>query len=170
MIIDLISLKSSSNLIFEEDVVFEEADLKKIDLLKEIKSLKANVKVELVHPYIIVKIALKGDLILYSSRSLKDVDYKVDDVDEITFLLEKIEDVEDEEDIEIIKGNSLDLYPYIYMLFSSSIPMKIVLDDDKENIKGDSWELISEEEYYKRKSAPNSAFASLENFFDDEEE
>ena len=63
MIIDLISLKNSSNLIFEEDVIIDEADFKKIDLLKEIKSLKASVTVEVVHPYIIVKIALKGDYI-----------------------------------------------------------------------------------------------------------
>ena len=40
---------------------------------------------------------------------------------------------------------------------------------EKECIEGDLWELISEEEYNRRKSSPNNAFKELENFFDEEE-
>lgn len=169
MIIDLLSLKTNSKDVYESEITFDESLLSKIDLLKEIKSLKAKVLVEVIHPYLIVKINLEGDLVLYSSRSLKDVDFKIEDSEEITFLLEKLDDGLDEEDLEVISGNELDLTPYLYMLFTSCIPFKVVLDDEEESISGDSWELISEEEYNQRKKSNNNAFKELENFFDEEE-
>ncbi len=165
MIIDLINLKSSKNITLEEDVTLNEDDKKKIDILKDIIDLKAIVKVELIHPYLMIKLNIKGKLVLYSTRSLKEVPYDLDESEEFTFLLEDIKNNDD--DIEIIKGNTLDLYPYIYMLLVSSIPMKIVLDDDKEYLSGDSWELITEDEYNKRKKEPNSEFEKLKDFFDE---
>lgn len=169
MIIDLKSLKNNQSDIYENEINFDESLLKNITLLKEIKSLKAIVKVNVIHPYLIVNIKLSGDVILYSSRSLKDVPFVIDEEEDFTFLLEEVDKELNEEDLEVISGNEFDLTPYLFMLFDSSIPLKIVLDDESESLSGDSWELISEEEYYKRKESSNNAFKELEGFFDDEE-
>ena len=169
MIIDLKSLKNNSSDVYESDITFDECLLKSIDLLKEIKSLSAKVTVNAIHPYLIVKIALKGELVLYSSRSLKDVPFSIDEEEDFTFLLEDIDEELKDDDLEVLNGNELDLTPYLFMLFDSSIPFKIVLDDEEESLSGDSWELISEDEYNKRKESSNNAFKDLEGFFDDEE-
>ena len=168
MLIDLVSLKGKSHHEFEEEIIFKEEDLLKIDLLKEVLSCSIKVKVDLVSPYLIVKIHLDSELILYSSRSLKEVPYSLNEDDELTFLLEKI-DVDEDEDVILIEGKELDLYPYIYTLFNGSIPFKVIAPDDKDEIKGDSWELITEDEYYRRKAKTNNPFSSLEGLFDDEE-
>lgn len=169
MIIDLKSLKNNSSDVYESEITFDESLLKSIDLLKEIKSLSAKVTVNAIHPYLIVKIALKGELVLYSSRSLKDVPFSIDEEEDFTFLLEDIDEELKDDDLEVLNGNELDLTPYLFMLFDSSIPFKIVLDDEEESLSGDSWELISEDEYNKRKESSNNAFKDLEGFFDDEE-
>ena len=169
MIIDLKSLKNNSSDVYESDITFDESLLKSIDLLKEIKSLSAKCTINAIHPYLIVKIALKGELVLYSSRSLKDVPFSIDEEEDFTFLLEDIDEELKDDDLEVLNGNELDLTPYLFMLFDSSIPFKIVLDDEEESLSGDSWELISEDEYNKRKESSNNAFKDLEGFFDDEE-
>ncbi len=169
MIIDLKSLKNNSSDVYESEITFDESLLKSIDLLKEIKSLSARCTVNAIHPYLIVKIALKGELVLYSSRSLKDVPFSIDEEEDFTFLLEDIDEELKDDDLEVLNGNELDLTPYLFMLFDSSIPFKIVLDDEEESLSGDSWELISEDEYNKRKESSNNAFKDLEGFFDEEE-
>lgn len=169
MIIDLKSLKNNSSDVYESEITFDESLLKSIDLLKEIKSLSAKCIVNAIHPYLIVKIALKGELVLYSSRSLKDVPFSIDEEEDFTFLLEDIDEELKDDDLEVLNGNELDLTPYLFMLFDSSIPFKIVLDDEEESLSGDSWELISEDEYNKRKESSNNAFKDLEGFFDEEE-
>ena len=169
MIIDLKSLKNNSSDVYESEITFDESLLKSIDLLKEIKSLSAKCTVNAIHPYLIVKIALKGELVLYSSRSLKDVPFSIDEEEDFTFLLEDIDEELKDDDLEVLNGNELDLTPYLFMLFDSSIPFKIVLDDEEESLSGDSWELISEDEYNKRKKSSNNAFKDLEGFFDEEE-
>ena len=169
MIIDLKSLKNNSSDVYESEITFDENLLKSIDLLKEIKSLSAKCTVNAIHPYLIVKIALKGELVLYSSRSLKDVPFSIDEEEDFTFLLEDIDEELKGDDLEVLNGNELDLTPYLFMLFDSSIPFKIVSDDEEESLSGDSWELISEDEYNKRKESSNNAFKDLEGFFDEEE-
>ena len=169
MIIDLKSLKNNSSDVYESEITFDESLLKSIDLLKEIKSLSAKCTVNAIHPYLIVKIALKGELVLYSSRSLKDVRFSIDEEEDFTFLLEDIDEELKDDDLEVLNGNELDLTPYLFMLFDSSIPFKIVLEDEEESLSGDSWELISEDEYNKRKESSNNAFKDLEGFFDEEE-
>lgn len=169
MIIDLKSLKNNSSDVYESEIIFDDSLLKSIDLLKEIKSLSAKCTVNAIHPYLIVKIALKGELVLYSSRSLKDVPFSIDEEEDFTFLLEDIDEELKGDDLEVLNGNELDLTPYLFMLFDSSIPFKIVLEDEEESLSGDSWELISEDEYNKRKESSNNAFKDLEGFFDEEE-
>ena len=77
-----------------------------------------------------------------------------------------------DEDIIQIEEDHFDLYPEILSTIITSIPLKIIGKDDPESLQGDHWEVISEDEYYKKKKeAVDPRFAKLlEMDFDDEEE
>ena len=64
------------------------------------------------------------------------------------------------------------MYEEILSTLITSIPLKIIGKDDPESLKGDNWEVISEDEYYKKKKEEvDPRFAKLlEMDFDDEEE
>ena len=59
--------------------------------------------------------------------------------------------------------NEFDLRPYIYSLLISSLPIQIIGEDDEEYMSGKNWEVMTEEEYLKRKQndVSSSPFSSL---------
>lgn len=164
MLININELKSKTHHEFDEDLHFSEEQISKIDLLKKIKSLKGHTVIELCKPYIIITLNIDGDLVLLSSRSLKDVDYHIKDSYQLTFNIDEDSNDDVDDNVIFVKGNEIDLDAYYYDLLLSNIPLKIIKEGEKENISGDSWELISEDEYYKRKKdEENPMFASLKN-------
>ena len=50
-----------------------------------------------------------------------------------------------------LEGDSLNMDEIFYSMLISSIPLKVISEEDEEIIKGDDWEVITEEEYEKRK-------------------
>lgn len=163
MQISIDELKNKTHHSFVEEISFDEESLKKIDLLKQIKKLIARVDLEICNPFIIAKIKLQGDLILLSSRSLKELPYSFEDEISLTFALYKMEDEDD--DVIYVENRIIDFTPYLYSLLNANIPFKVLADEDKETIVDDSWELISEDEYYERKKdKPNGLFDALKDF------
>lgn len=158
MIIKINELKKGKYL-YQEDYIPEERIRKCIDILKSIKYLKAKIELEIIKPIIIARIYLNGEVILASTRSLKEVPYTINEVQDLTFTLEKINEAVEEELI-FIKGNEIDFNDYFADLFISSIPYQVFAQND-EYINGDSWEVISEDEYYSRKKKQNNPFNSL---------
>ena len=109
-----------------------------------------------------VSIALKGEMVLRSTRSLKPVNHEIDLEDEIVYTYNK--DLVDNEQVFLLEDDELDLDKTIYSLIISSIPLKVIASDDKESYSGENWEVITEDEYNKRKnSEENSPFASLKD-------
>ncbi len=164
MLIRLADLKNKTHHLFQEELEFEEDKLKKIDLLKKVKSLHGEATFEVCSPFIIVKLKLQGELILVSSHSLKDVPYTIDDEETLTFTLDK---ENEDDDVIYIEDNYLDLNPYFFALLNANIPFKVLGNDEEESIDGDSWELISEDEYYARKEKEdktNPLFDALKDF------
>ncbi len=170
MIINILDLKNKNSFVMEDKISFKESEIKVLDLIKNINDCYGKAEIKVVYPYIMVKLNLKANLILYSSRTLKEVPYKIDESDDFTFLLEKNDDIEVDDSIEIVTGNQIDLDPYFYLLFASAIPMKVISEDDKDSYQGENWEVISEDEYYSRKSNKESPFSVLEGYFDDDKD
>lgn len=153
-------LFSKGKKFFNEDLLISKDDVKDTPIILDIKCLHADVSVENISDISIVKIALKGNLVLSSTRSLKPVDYLLNTNDEIVFTLNN--ELVDDENVILFNDDELDLNPIFYSMLISSIPLKVI-DDNDEFVKGEGYEVISEDEYNKRRetSLDNSLFSSL---------
>lgn len=153
-------LFSKGKKIYEEEVIFTEEELSNSSSIISSSPLKAKVSVENITDVTIVKISLKGQLVLRSTRSLKPVDFYLNGTDEIIYTLNK--ELVDDDTVYLFSDDELDLRPFYYSLLITSIPIQIIGKDD-DFVSGEDWEVISEEEYYRRKQndVSDSPFASL---------
>ncbi|MEI3536113.1 MAG: YceD family protein [Bacilli bacterium] len=148
--------------LFEENINYDKSLYENNPLIDKIGEINAEVSTNLVSDLIMVSIALKGEMILRSTRSLKPVNHEIDLEDEIVYTYNK--DLVDNEQVFLLEDDELDLDKTIYSLIISSIPLKVIASDDKESYSGENWEVITEDEYNKRKnSEENSPFASLKD-------
>ena len=108
----------------------------------------------------ICKIKVKGEMEIRSTRTLIPVSLKFNEVDTITYSFTQNDDLEDDSII-IADNNEIDLHKEIVSLVITSIPIKIIGENEPELIEGDSWEVISEDEYEKRKKKTPSPFDVL---------
>ncbi len=147
--------------LFEENINYDKSLYENNPLIDKIGEINAEVSTNLVSDLIMVSIVLKGEMVLRSTRSLKPVNYEIDLDDEIVYTYNK--DLVDNEQVFLL-DDELDLDKTIYSMIISSIPLKVIANDDKESYSGDNWEVITEDEYNKRKnSEENSPFASLKD-------
>ena len=108
----------------------------------------------------ICKVKVKGEMEIKSTRSLIPVTLKFAEEDTITYSFSNNEEFEDDSII-IIDNNEIDLHDVFVSLVITSIPIKIIGEDEPESFEGDSWEVISEDEYEKRKKKSPSPFDVL---------
>ncbi len=156
MILSFQQLEEKTHQYFEEDVCFKEEDLKKIPLFSKFGFAKVKIKTRAFDKIFEVKIHLLCELFLLSSRNLAVTKVPMDE--EETYLFTK-DPGNVSEDIKLYVQDELDLYPYYLDLLLSSIPYQFV-GEEKAYPSGDGWEVISEEDYKKRKNG-NSAFQDL---------
>lgn len=128
----------------DEIEVNDEIDIPKEylnDDIKEVSKVKVTGKITDNDYIMSVKLNIKCNLTLVCSVSLKDVNYPIDiNIDE------EISD-DGEENFNKILNNSIDLLPIIWQNILMEIPIRIVSPDIKdENIYGDGWKYISNEE------------------------
>ena len=57
----------------------------------------------------------------------------------------------DSDEVEYVKGNIIDLTPYVWEIIFANIPRRVVAENSKIQTSGDGWEVISEDEYYEYK-------------------
>ena len=136
MIIKINELKNNNIYKYQEDLVFEEDVLKRIDLIKKVNTLKASLELKVCHPFIVASLKLDGDLILLSSRSLKEVPYEFS---------VKIEEIMGNFDTFYNKNkNTLDILPLLWENIVSEVPIRVVKEGVRsQGINGEGWELIS---------------------------
>jgi len=139
-----INLVKLLNNLEDEIIIDEVVEIPKEYLNKDIKDIsKVNVKGNITTDGYMIEanLNIKCDLTLICSVSLKDVKYPID-ID----IKEEISD-DSEEEFDKILNNSIDLLPIIWQNILMEIPMKVVSPDIKEeNIYGDGWKFITDEE------------------------
>ena len=139
-----INLVKLLNNLEDEIIIDEEIEIPKEYLNDDIKDIsKVKVKGNITSDGYMIEanLNIKCDLTLTCSVSLKDVKYPID-ID----INEEISD-DSEEKFDKILNNSIDLLPIIWQNILVEIPMKVVSPDLKEeNIYGDGWKFITEEE------------------------
>ena len=94
----------------------------------------------------VVNIKLKGEIVLIDDLTAKNIKYEINTDDYLNAGLK--DSKEDEIDIVANHGN-YDFVPVILALFYQAIPLKI--NYDNKYYSTDDYEVISEEEYNKRK-------------------
>ena len=149
MKIDVGKLVSTKENALEEDVVLNEEKLKFLPPLLDVKKLHAKAKVHRYQDFIDVDLAIKADVVLQCSYTLKPFDYKLNEEDEIHFA--SYDDGGD--DIQIYKGNLIDLDPYIYNLLSAAVPTSPKAPGAKLPESGKNFRVLSEEEFNEEKNA-----------------
>ncbi|TLS37643.1 YceD family protein [Pseudalkalibacillus caeni] len=111
---------------------------------------------------------IEGEMILPCANTLEDVEFPFD-IDTIeTFILDPIndfseDDEEENEEIHQIRGNTVDLLPYIKENILLEIPIRVVKEDVNPNQSGKGWEVVDKEEDNKEKVDPR--LAGLADFF-----
>lgn len=148
---------------FSEDVIFNPEEYSNNPILISVDRLKAEVESDYVSDLVIVKIRLRGELTLRSTRSLKPVRYPLDVADETVYCFSDpgLED----DNIVLLKEEELNLTPIFYSLMIASLPLKVLAEDEEDHLSGEHWEVITEEEYLRRKSrdGEDSPFAALQD-------
>lgn len=135
----------------------------------DLPTLVVDISLNKIDELVIGTIKVKGKMILESSRTLKPLDFSFNEKEDFTFTFE-----EHEEDMDLIylSNDQIDLDTYVSFLLEVAVPYKIVGKDEAEHIEGENWELISEDEYLRRKSESSDddpRFDKLKNLFDEEE-
>ncbi len=128
---------------FNNSLTIDESYIKTTEIrrLSEIK-IKGIFKREMDN-LIILEMSIEGTMILPCSVSLVDVPYP--------FSLEIYEAIdteakESEEYLKIVK-NSIDILPLIWQNIVLEIPLKVVSPNlDRNNLKGEGWKLVDEDE------------------------
>jgi len=112
-----------------------------IDDIKDISEVKVKGNITNNDYLIELNLNISCNLTLICSISLKDVDFPVN-----INVNEELSE-EDSEEFNKILNNSIDLLPIIWQNILMEIPMKVVSPDVKEeNIYGDGWKFITNEE------------------------
>lgn len=85
-------------------------------------------------------INIKGVMVLGCARTLKDVNYPFNiDINEVIG--------ENNDNSLEINQNSLDIFPIVWQNILVDVPLRVLAPDAKEeSLKGDGWQLITEDE------------------------
>ena len=143
MIIDLIKLKSNlvSEIEIDDDLTFDEADLKKAGILKLDKAhINGNISKNEIDNYHL-NLEIKGTMVLPCSISLKptnyDFDIKIDE--DLAELLENSEKVSKNNEF------TIDIFPIIWENILMEIPIRIVNEDISDvKLEGEGWKFVTD--------------------------
>lgn len=143
---------------------------------EEIQDIYSLLDMENVH--VQAELTLEGDiahidfhiqtkLYLECAYTLEKVDYPLDFHEELDFSFSDL--YEEDENIIFVKGDVIDLHPFILGLIVTEIPMKVVKKGASLPKGGKGYEVITEEEYYKKKEEnTDPRFSALDNWDDEE--
>ena len=163
MIIYRNDVKAKKAIRYDEDVEINIKDIENHPDIIKVNKVHVNLEAKEVVDLVLIEYKIKADLILRSTRTLKPVPYKINEQVSLTLSFEE-NDYEDEDIIQVDEDH-YDMYPEILSTLITSIPLKIIGKDDPESLKGENWEVISEDEYYKKKKEEvDPRFAKLLDF------
>ncbi len=162
MKINLNALKPILNKTLEEDMTFEEFDMSSIESFKKINSCHVKARVEDFDDIIRVEVDVEASLTLTCAYSLEDVNHVIKTTDFFDFSTN--EAYEDDNEIFYVDKPEIILDQYILGLLITEAPTKVIKEGATLPKSGKGYEVITEEEYEKRKeNATDPRFAALDN-------
>ena len=168
MKIDLRKYEFNKHYLLEEDVDFSSHQFDKNYRIRKITS--CHIKIDLVSFEDIVDMRLEasGDIIGACSYTEEDVPLSYHFKEEMTFSHDESRGADYFE-----SGDIIDMDPYIFALIDSHIPLNIHKKGAKMPQGGEGYEVLSEEDYYKKKKEEKgpSPFDVLDDIeLDDDDE
>ena len=165
MIINLTKLitKLTDKILIEDEIEIDKSYLENSEI-KDISKVSVNGDITSYQNQYELNLNIKCTLTLTCSISLKDVNYDINiNVNEV--IGEDEESVDIEENNKII-NNTIDLIPIIWQNIILEVPLKVISPDVKpENIKGDGWRFITDEEVVEKDIDPR--LEKLKQFLDE---
>jgi uncharacterized protein len=165
MIIDKKDIYGAKSLDIEEKIHLNPQDYRDFPDIVSTDDIDASLHAELVAGIIYCHLEIKYHGMLRSTRTSRPVSCYLDNEDDFAITFEKNDDLANNEDIIFVDQDEYDLYGDVLSLVITSIPLQVVGDDEPSSIYGDNWEVITEDEYNKkRKEDIDPRFASLKDF------
>ena len=170
MIIEKSELINYKHIEKSYDFTLDEEDIKNVKDIISFEYAKVKVEADYISELALIKIHVKGKMILRSTRTLKPVDYYFSEREELTCSFYQDEDLNDE-NIIFVEDEKIDIDEEVISLIITSIPIKIIGKDEPEHFEGDGYEVMSEDEYYQKdkENKIDPRFASLSSLLDEEE-
>ena len=157
-VVGLNDLKKALNSTLEYEVSFTKEDLEATPNVVKANDVKVSFKSYEADFGYILDFLIEGEATLIDDYSFKEVEYHFENDEEVEVNLDDL----DESDVVVDRGQ-IDLAPVVLALFYDVIPLSYHQEDVKPH--SDSYEVISEEEYLKRKKErekANSPFANID--------
>ena len=123
MLLNVNNVKSGSGYVLKEEVTLDSSKYPPDFPLQEIKTISCSIKAHKYDDFLALEMHLKADLVLICSYTLKPFDYVLKTSDDINF---SFFESDEEDDMVPLKGNIIDLDPFIYRLLMASLPIKPV--------------------------------------------
>ena len=170
MIIEKSELINYKHIEKSYDFTLDEEDVKNVKDIISFEYAKVKVEADYISELALIKIHVKGKMILRSTRTLKPVDYYFSEREELTYSFYQDEDLNDE-NIIFVEDDKIDIDEEVISLIITSIPIKIIGKDEPEHFERDGYEVMSEDEYYQKdkENKIDPRFASLSSLLDEEE-
>lgn len=170
MIIEKSELINYKHIEKSYDFTLDEEDIKNVKDIISFEYAKVKVEADYISELALIKIHVKGKMILRSTRTLKPVDYYFSEREELTYSFYQDEDLNDE-NIIFVEDDKIDIDEEVISLIITSIPIKIIGKDEPEHFERDGYEVMSEDEYYQKdkENKIDPRFASLSSLLDEEE-
>ena len=170
MIIEKSELINYKHIEKSYDFTLDEEDIKNVKDIISFEYAKVKVEADYISELALIKIHVKGKMILRSTRTLKPVDYYFSEREELTYSFYQDEDLNDE-NIIFVEDDKIDIDEEVISLIITSIPIKIIGKDEPEHFEDDGYEVMSEDEYYQKdkENKIDPRFASLSSLLDEEE-
>ena len=143
-------IRDKKEVYINENVEVSLDDVNGCEDIISINDIYASLEAKYVSGIVMCKLNVSGDLVLRSTRSFKPVNYHIDDTNDYMLAFEK-SDFKLDDDIIEVDSDQFDFREDIISMIITNIPLKIIGEDDPDHLEGNNWEVISEDEYNKRK-------------------
>lgn len=144
-------LEQAKHISYNQDIILDQADIDNERDIISVEKVHLSGNAQYISNLVILTLKVDANLTLRSTRSLKPVPYVISEEESLTLTYAK-DDILEDSDVILVEGEDFDLYQEVLSMIITSIPMKIIGENEPTSLSGEGWELISEDDYNNRKS------------------
>lgn len=151
---------------FEESLVFDQELIAMNKNLIDIKDIVVSGigKYQDAVEILTLNLQIHGLMIVKCSLSCMPVEYPFTSIEELKFTFNP---KEEDDEIHKIKGNTVNIVPYVWQLITMEVPLRVVSKEINIPKSGPGWQLVDEDEINKgSEQSIDPRLAKLKEFYD----